>query len=374
MKQRYQITPWKSVFVLLPLFAFFGRASAQIPVIADPAVSSLSVTNLADVAVNANLLNNNTVYKLKLGTLNLFPVGTIPSGSTSVIVALGSGMIVDPDFDLSTAPLSQYFTWSQSGTPVQITGVQHTALPTGFTGTLSFQVKTVLEGQYTTSGNFFASNHNNPGFILVDINGNNNSNSLLYNVVAQSTLPVNLLGFSANVKNCEVHAEWQVEKEVDFDRYELEASKDGAVFTKVATVHAQNLSVYKASFPLDAQWQGGNVLVRLKMIDGDGTFKYSKVVSVNGNCAARLAIYGYPNPVENIDYITIATKEGLFKGRYRLTLLDNSGKIVGLTNVELNDIQSFRYDLPPILAAGKYMIQVQTADGTVNSTISIQKL
>jgi hypothetical protein len=94
-----------------------------------------------------------------------------------------------------------------------------------------------------------------------------------------SSLPVKLLSWTATKSGKSVLLKWSVE-ESEFSHYEVEKSSDGATFTKFATVSGgqKNYSLYDL-FPYSITYY------RLKMVDLDGTYSYSKVISIkmNGN-------------------------------------------------------------------------------------------
>ena len=89
-----------------------------------------------------------------------------------------------------------------------------------------------------------------------------------------TTLPVVLNDFNGQVKDNQNLLQWLVDQEQGLDRYELERSTDGSVYTKIYTVSAQGKTSYSYSDrrPL---FEG---YYRLKMIDIDGTIKYSSVI------------------------------------------------------------------------------------------------
>jgi SprB repeat len=158
--------------------------NAQTAVTADPGVISFDITDPGDIPANANTLSQNSIYKLKLGVLNGSQTNAIPDGSAYIRIGLGTKLIIDPAFNVATAPYNEYFTWStqvNSG-QVEIFGILHTALPADFIGELSFNVKANLTGPSSFSGNFLVSN-NNPLYTLSDNNSGNNFTNLSYTVV-----------------------------------------------------------------------------------------------------------------------------------------------------------------------------------------------
>ena len=141
---------------------------------------------------------------------------------------------------------------------------------------------------------------------------------------------------------------------------------------------AQNRSSYSSFMDINnlaAQVQGSTLFLRLKMVDMDASFKYSYIVPVSGNCNEQpFVIYGYPNPVINANHITIASKQGLFNGKYNISVIDMSGRVYVTKTVELQNAQSFRFDFGKMLANGKYIIRLQQSNGDQKGIIHFEKL
>lgn len=375
MKKFYQLTQLKFSVLLLALFFFAGRSHAQVPVSADPGVGSFDITTMAGVPVNANALVKNIGYKLKLFILNGDQINAIPPNTVEIRIGLGSKMILNPTFNLATAPFFNYFTWTSStvGSQVQISGVLHTALPPNFAEELVFEVKPSLQGNSTVSGNFLVVN-NNPGFILSDYN-NNNFASMSYSVAPEGNLPVLISKFAAANKDCKIQVNWTSEQEQQLARYEIEASKDGISFVKVGEVSPMGNRDYSESFGLTDALKTPVLLVRLKIIDLDGTYRYSSIASVPGTCKKGLQqeFFAYPNPVRSSDHITIAARGEQFSGTYQFTLTDVAGRVYAVKDVTLN-APTYKFNLSPSLAAGKYFISIRKANGSDKSVVQFEKL
>lgn len=121
-------------------------------------------------------------------------------------------------------------------------------------------------------------------------------------------LPVKLTDFTASSRGCIVKLGWTTAEEVNSDRFELERSIDGGNnYTLINSVSALGSgSIYSYT---DNAANSGKNLYRLKMIDKDGHYSYSKIILVSLNCDGSQTIILYPNPAR--DKVTIA---GLKKG------------------------------------------------------------
>ncbi len=107
------------------------------------------------------------------------------------------------------------------------------------------------------------------------------------------TLPITLLDFtgSLNASN-QVKLQWQTATEYNFAKFIVETSADAKSFTELGTVKAKGTnSLYK----FDDVLQTEKKYYRLKMVDIDDKFVYSKTIVVNGAFVA-LQLQVFPNP------------------------------------------------------------------------------
>ncbi len=118
--------------------------------------------------------------------------------------------------------------------------------------------------------------------------------------VNAAVLPVNLISFKAKLINSDVQLNWQVGKEVNVQRYEIERSKDGIGFEKMGQVSALGRTFLINYNHKDVLKSTGTNYYRLKMIDFDATFKYSSLVSVKSKSIVYTEILSVsPNPFVN---------------------------------------------------------------------------
>lgn len=129
-----------------------------------------------------------------------------------------------------------------------------------------------------------------------------------YTQPSHATLPVNLKNFDARVNNSKVALQWSTADEVNFSHFLLQRSTDGKEFANVTMIMSNSHSLdysygYTESFNQNAP---AILYYRLKMVDIDGTFKYSniRVVKMNG-FSSQLTVSTYPNPVTSELRITI---------------------------------------------------------------------
>jgi len=161
-------------------------------------------------------------------------------------------------------------------------------------------------------------------------------------------LPLKLVSFDASTSNCSSLVKWKTTNEVNVDHFELQVSYDNNNWSTVQTLAATNnpsdISNYSVSF--NHSNRSGNKSLRLKMVDIDGKFTYSKIISVQ--CGKDNVLSVYPNPATNAITLTgTKTNDRVqvigMDGRTVLNLLATEG------NTQLN-IEN--------LASGTYQIRV----------------
>ncbi|WP_461488271.1 T9SS type A sorting domain-containing protein [Pontibacter sp. HJ8] len=147
-------------------------------------------------------------------------------------------------------------------------------------------------------------------------------------------LPVELVYFTATVRDNQVTLQWLTASEQNNDRFEIERSSDAKSFEKVGTVKGiGNSSVENRYAFQDKAPVNGTVYYRLKQVDLDGAFAYSKVIAVSAKgLASELTTQVYPNPFTDIIKVTLTAPQ---TQQAELFLFDINGKQVLRKTLEL---------------------------------------
>ncbi|MCS6833380.1 MAG: T9SS type A sorting domain-containing protein [Flammeovirgaceae bacterium] len=115
----------------------------------------------------------------------------------------------------------------------------------------------------------------------------------------QQPLPVILVSFSAKVAGNAVKLFWQTAKEYNNERFEIERSSNGMDFEKIGEVKGAGTTNLLTNYVFVDEKPFNNLsYYRLKQIDTDGHYEYSRVVFVNLNEKAEIKGI-YPNPTYN---------------------------------------------------------------------------
>jgi len=118
-----------------------------------------------------------------------------------------------------------------------------------------------------------------------------------------SLLPIKLKSFNSAYKNNSVILNWQSMYENNFDFYQLEKSIDANQFTTVATIKGKSINGNAADYSFtDASIVKDKQYYRLKMVNRDGSFNYSQVITSSSKSTLEISLY--PNPVNNLLIVT----------------------------------------------------------------------
>lgn len=167
-------------------------------------------------------------------------------------------------------------------------------------------------------------------------------NDIYANLVPSSgVLPLTLISFEAQLIDRNALLSWSTSSEQNTSYFEVERSKDGSVFSKIGRVHAagNSSSIRNYSFADNAFVSGTN-FYRLKMVDADGRFTYSKTVAirVDGNSNA---LQIFPNPAKGILHVQVpGSNENAM-----LIITDMTGRKVKQQKINGSGNTSFSIDI-----------------------------
>jgi hypothetical protein len=199
--------------------------------------------------------------------------------------------------------------------------------------------------------------------------------------VSNLVLPVELTTFASTVSGRQVNLSWETKTEVNSNKFEIDrglvSPKDASVtWTSVGTVSAAgNSNSPKKYSYTEKNVQSGKYQYRLKMIDNDGSFKYSNLVETMVALPKEFAIsQNYPNPFNpstKIDYQVPVDAKVI------LEVYNIAGqKVVDLVNQDQQaGYYSVSFGSSNKLASGVYIYRmVATEKATGNNFSNIKKM
>jgi hypothetical protein len=201
---------------------------------------------------------------------------------------------------------------------------------------------------------------------LATISYNNNGGS-------NFPLPVELTTFTAFAKNKEVKLNWQTATEVNNYGFNIERKLDAGDWNKIAFVegHGNSNSPKYYSFT-DKLNETGKYSYRLKQVDIDGSFEYSKVVEAIIEIPNNLELaQNYPNPFNPTTDIKFSLPE---TGNISLVVYNVIGEQVAeLLNQKMDaGYHTVKFD-GSNLTSGLYIYRLQTEKSTLTKKMILMK-
>lgn len=112
-----------------------------------------------------------------------------------------------------------------------------------------------------------------------------------------TALPLRLLTFTANENEGLIELQWATQSEINVSHFEVEYSYDSRKFEKIGSIQGKNVGFVVETYFYIHKSNKGKHFYRLKIVDKDGTFFYSKIISASLHLNTRLEIY--PNPASS---------------------------------------------------------------------------
>jgi hypothetical protein len=158
-------------------------------------------------------------------------------------------------------------------------------------------------------------------------------------------LPLKLISFTGTVSGNTNFLKWETTDEVNTHRFEIERSDDGIHFTSIGNISARNSPGNNLYSYTDNKVQSVIYFYRLKMVDIDSKFTYSKTIRVVNAADKQIAIIFQPVS----DHLKII---GVKAGAV-ISIIDLQGKTILKVNAN-PDLQSI-----PVngLSAGTYFVR-----------------
>ena len=160
--------------------------------------------------------------------------------------------------------------------------------------------------------------------------------------------------------DCSYQLNWMVEQEQQVNFYEVELSNDGIHFSSAGTIQAINNGMHRYQYAVAGN-PGEQLYFRLKIVEQDGSYTYSNILTGNSACKSAAFVEVMPNPVT--DYIQTRISQNS-AGKVQLKLYNSKGQLVhqesfqaapGINTHIIKNIGRF--------PGGVYMLQVSNKAG-----------
>ncbi|MDQ6480629.1 T9SS type A sorting domain-containing protein [Dyadobacter sp. LHD-138] len=184
-----------------------------------------------------------------------------------------------------------------------------------------------------------------------------------YIISWNTALPVVLTRFNVAKSEGAAKLSWTTTSETNSERFDIEHSLTGKEWDVMGSVSAGKESAVSVNYSFthektaDGKALNGQNFYRLKMIDLDQTFTYSRIQSLQFPKKA-VTVSVYPNPVSDVLFIKDVALESIKS----IMINDLNGKII----YEANSIKNEGIPVKN-LVSGMYLLQISQMDGTRSS-------
>lgn len=170
-------------------------------------------------------------------------------------------------------------------------------------------------------------------------------------------LPVSLTEFKAVKQEQTALLTWSTVEETDSKSFDVQHSLNGKNWQTIGTVSASGESKALLSYSFShVNPANGDNLYRLMMIDRDGTFAYSRIVSINFEMDESITLF--PNPAA--DYLQIKTND--WSNIKSIKLIDLNGRSVYTSSVNLAKTVDLKS-----LNSGIYIVEITRLNGQISA-------
>ena len=173
-------------------------------------------------------------------------------------------------------------------------------------------------------------------------------------------LPVTLVNFTGTKRSTHVDLKWQTETESNSNRFEIERRIDNETqYVNIGSVAAAGNSVQTIQYTYTDENvlnKGRKFYYRLKMVDEDGKFAYSNIVTIS-SAATEIFVEGVYNNTANT--LQIISGNQFSVKQITIRILNTAGQTVLTQQLPYTDA---RIDVSK-LSAGIYFIEIKNANG-----------
>lgn len=181
-------------------------------------------------------------------------------------------------------------------------------------------------------------------------------------------LPMNFISVSAQRKTGITEVRWKTASEENVDHYEVERMNVNGSFSRIGSVNSHNSQneteyMYPDGLPLM-----GTAMYRIRSVDRDGQYNYSRVVSVSQNDRGA-AFVVLNNPAHEAIYISASAA---YKGSYHYELFSTSGQLVqsGVLTISGGDVVAIPLTIKTVM--GIYLLNIKNGEHRFSKQIMIR--
>ncbi len=174
-------------------------------------------------------------------------------------------------------------------------------------------------------------------------------------------LPIAINSFNGSLIKNVATLKWTTLTEINAKEFQVEHSLNGTNFRTIGYVPAKN-NLNGASYSFDhPAITSGNNYYKLKLIDKDGSSKFSNIILVNKGIYPAIGINIFPNPSADIIHVTYP----MVQQKTNLLILDMTGRVLLQRELGINTDRSVI--TVSNLVKGQYQVIITNAEGRMVS-------
>ncbi|MEO6303154.1 MAG: T9SS type A sorting domain-containing protein, partial [Bacteroidia bacterium] len=189
-------------------------------------------------------------------------------------------------------------------------------------------------------------------------------------------LPIELLNFDVTCLNKKCEITWETATERSNDHFEIEKSSDAVDFKMIELIKSKavngnsNSKINYSTYDNDPV--KGTGYYRLKQVNTDRSYNYSKIVSVSNTISDNVSFVIYPNPNKGEFSVDVSGIEN--NHDVEIFIYSNEGKIIYNSRTDSDSLKNkqFTFELGPNTANGLYKVVFVMEGVKYTSSLIIQ--
>ena len=221
-------------------------------------------------------------------------------------------------------------------------------------------------GNWTSTGGSASGNVTTTGTITSNAIGSFGSLTFGY---TSFPVPLKLLSFSAVRASGISFLKWVTENEYNVDHFDVQRSYDGINYSTIGNVAARNSGFREQYNFEDHSTFKGFAWYRIRSIDSDGKFSFSRIVIVS-ETDINATSFVVLNPVRTV--ITVFNKTGE-DGMFDYRLFNSGGQLIIRGNVSMTNNGGTVLSLPGQTASGIYILELSNDKVKFRKQVLVEK-
>lgn len=186
------------------------------------------------------------------------------------------------------------------------------------------------------------------------------------------TVPVELVNFSGRLEGFTIYLNWNTASEINNAGFEVQqlTAKD---WQKIGFVAGKGTTTIGQSYSFETTATTNSLRFRLKQLDLDGSFTYSKILVIDAVPYSFSVSQNYPNPFNPSTNISFQIPSA---GKVRIVLFDMLGRRIQKVETPELSAGMHQYELKAGslgLSSGIYFLQLTFGNTTIQKKINLLK-